>query len=101
MVASISIAGCHHGPPVPEARRDEDIRSVARSALVGLNLDTLRVDVTILNIAKTSRYLVTSVCFWHPLVIKVQRDGRIWESAVWERERMQPTVVRDSTGRVI
>jgi hypothetical protein len=101
VIASISIAGCHHGPPVPEAQRDEDIRSIARSALVGLNLDTLRVDVTVLNTAKTPRALVLSPCYGNTLAIKVQRDGRIWESAAWERERMQPPVVRDSTGKAI
>ena len=100
-VASISTFGCHHGPPVPEAQRDEDIRSTARSALVGLNLDTLRVDVTVLNTAKTPRGLVLSSCYGNTLAIKVQRDGRIWESAAWERARMQPPVVRNSTGKAI
>ena len=107
-VASISTFGCHHGPPVPEAQRDEDIRSIARSALVGLNLDTLRVDVTVLNTAKTPRGLVISPCYGNTLAIKVQRDGRIWESAAWKRERkpdpdvgVQQPVVRDSTGKAI
>ena len=100
-VALISTFGCRHGPPRPEPQRDEDIRSVARSALVGLNLDTLRVDVTVLNTAKTPRAFVIRPCFWNPLVLKVQRDGRIWESTAWERERMKAPEVRDSTGKVI
>jgi hypothetical protein len=86
---------------VPEAQRDEDIRSVARSALVGLNLDTLRVDVTVLNTAKTPRGLVTSPCYGNPLVVKVQRDGRMWESSAWESEGMKQPVRRDSAGNVI
>jgi hypothetical protein len=100
-VASISTFGCHHGPPVPEAQRDEDIRSIARSALVGLNLDTLRVDVTVLNTAKTPRGLVTRPCYGNTLAIKVQRDGRIWESAAWEREKVHMPMRRDSARKVI
>ena len=100
-IASISIVGCHHEAPVPEPLRVEDVRSTARSALVGFNLDTLRVDVTVLNTAKTPRALVLSPCFGNPLIIRVQRDGRIWESAAWERERMQQPVRRDSAGNVI
>ncbi len=100
-VASVSIIGCHHAASVPEPLRVEDVRSAARSGLVGLNHDTLRVDVTVLNTAKTPRALSNWVCGGNPLVIKVQRDSRIWDSAEWERERMQPPVVRDSTGKVI
>jgi hypothetical protein len=100
-VVSISIVGCHHEAPVPEPLRLEDVRSTARSALVGLNRDTLRVDVTVLNTAKTPRSLANWVCGENPLVIKVQRDGRIWDSGAWERERMKPPAVRDSTGKVI
>jgi hypothetical protein len=100
-VASISIVGCHHVAPLPEPLRVEDVRSTARSALVGLNRDTLRVDVTVLNTAKTPRALGTWVCGGNPLVIKVLRDGRIWDSGDWERERTQPPEVRDSTGKVI
>ena len=87
--------------PVPEALRVEDVRSTARSALVGLNRDTLRVDVTVLNTAKTPRALGTWACGGNPLAIKVQREGRTWDSAAWERERTQQPVVRDSTGKVI
>jgi hypothetical protein len=100
-IASISTFGCHHRRLVPEAQRDEDIRSVARSALVGLNLDILRVDVTVLNTAKTPRGLVTSPCYGNPLVVKVQRDGRVWESSAWESEGMKQPVRRDSAGNVI
>ena len=100
-VASISMFGCHHRPPAPEAQRDDDIRAIARSAVIGLNLDTLRVDVTVFNTAKAQRYFVTSPCYGNALAIKVQRDRRIWESAAWERERMQPPVVSDSSGKVI
>jgi hypothetical protein len=100
-VASISIGGCHHVAPVPEPLRVEDVRSTARSAIVGLNRDTLRVDVTVLNTAKTPRALGTWACGGNPLAIKVQRDGRTWDSGAWERERMQQPVVRDSTGKVI
>ena len=100
-VASISIGGCHHVAPVPEPLRFEDVRSAARSAIVGVNRDTLRVDVTVLNTAKTPRALGTWACGGNPLAIKVQRGSKIWESAALERERPQPPVVRDSTGRVI
>jgi hypothetical protein len=100
-VASISIGGCHHVAPVPEPLRFEDVRSAARSAIVGVNRDTLRVDVTVLNTATTPRALGTWACGGNPLAIKVQRGSKIWESAAWERERPQPPVVRDSTGRVI
>ena len=100
-VAAIAVVGCRHVAPVPEPLRTEDVRSTARSALIGLNRDTLRVDVTVLNTAKTPRVLQTWVCGGNPLVIKVQRDGRIWGSGDWERERMQPPAVRDSTGKVI
>ncbi len=100
-LASISIVGCHHGASVPEPLRVEDVRSTARSALVGLNLDTLRVDVTVLNTAKTPRSLSMSPCFGNPLVIKVQRDGRIWESAAWEREKVHMPTPRDSAGKEI
>ena len=91
---------------MPEAQRDEDVRSTARSALVGPDLDTLRVDVTVLNTGKTPRALGISLCYGNPLVIKVQRDGRIWESAAWEREKVQRERVhtpppRDSAGKVI
>lgn len=99
--ASILVGGCHHVAPVPEPLRSEDVRSTARSALVGLNRDTLRVDVTVLNTAKTPRALQTWVCGGNPLVIKIQRDGRIWDSGNWYEERMRPPVVRDSTGKVI
>ena len=100
-VVSISIVGCHHEAPVPEPLRLDDVRSTARSGLVGLNRDTLRVDVTVLNTAKTPRSLANWVCGENPLIIKVQRDGRSWNSGDWERERMKPPVVRDSTGKVI
>ena len=86
---------------MPEPLRVEDVRSTARSALVGLDLDTLRVDVTVMNTAKTPRALVISPCYGNPLVIKVQRDGRIWESAAWEREKVHMPTFRDSAGKVI
>ena len=86
---------------MPEPLRVEDVRSTARSALVGLNLDTLRVDVTVLNTAKTPRALVIRACFGNPLVIKVQREGRIWESAAWEREKAHTPTPHDSAGKVI
>lgn len=100
-VASISTFGCHHRRSTPETQRDEDIRSVARSALVGPNLDTLRVDVTVLNTTKTPRGLVTSPCYGNPLVVKVQKDGKIWQSSDWESEKMQEPVRHDSAGNVI
>jgi hypothetical protein len=87
--------------PVPESLRFEDVRSTARSAIIGLNRDTLRVDVTVLNTAKTPRALGTWACGRNPLAIKAQRGSKIWESAAWERERPQPPVIRDSTGKVI
>jgi hypothetical protein len=100
-VASISMFGCHHRPPGPEAQRDDDIRAIARSAVIGLNRDTLRVDVTVFNSANAQRYLFTRACNGNTLAIKVQRGRRIWESAAWERERMQPPVVSDPSGKVI
>jgi hypothetical protein len=100
-VASISLFGCHHRPPAPEAQRDYAIRAIARSALIGLNLDTLRVDITVFNTAKAERYVDISPCHENTFAIKVQRDRTIWESVAWERERMQPPVVSDSSGKVI
>jgi hypothetical protein len=88
-------------PRVPEPLRVDDVRSAARSAIVGLNLDTLRVDVTLLNTAKTPRVLKISPCYGNPLVIKVQRDGRVWESAAWERDTVHVATFRDSVGKVI
>ena len=86
---------------MPEPLRVEDVRSTARSALVGFNLDTLRVDVTVLNTAKTPRALVLSPCGGNPLTIRVQRDDRIWESAAWEREKAHTPTPHDSAGKVI
>ena len=100
-ISSISIVGCHHEAPVPEPLRVEDVRSTARSALVGLKLDTLHVDITVLNTANTPRALVISPCSGNPLVIKVQRDGRIWESSAWEREKVQMPTFCDAAGKVI
>ncbi len=101
VVASISLLGCHHRTSEPEAPRLDDVLSTARSALVGLNRDTIRVDVTVLNTATTPRVLRTSVCAENSLVIKVQRDGRIWDSAEWERETARLAVSRSSGGKDI
>jgi len=100
-VASISIVGCHHRTSEPEELRLDDVRSTARSALVGPNRDTIRVDVTVLNAATTPRALRTWVCAENSLVIKVQRDGRTWDSAEWERERARLAVARSSVGKDI
>jgi hypothetical protein len=100
-VASVSIGGCHHVAAVPEPLLFEDVRSAARSSIVGVNRDTIRVDVTVLNTAKSRRALRPWACGRSPLAIGVQRGVKIWESAAWERERPQPPVVRDHTGRVI
>ena len=86
---------------MPEGQRDEDIRSVARSALVGPNLDTLRVEVTVLNTAKNPRDLLTSACYGNPLVVRVQNGGRIWQSSDWEGEKRREPVRHDSAGNVI
>jgi hypothetical protein len=100
-VASMSIVGCHHGTSESEALRLDEVRSTARSALVGLNRDTIRVDVTVLNTATTPRALRTWVCVENSLVIKIQKDGRIWGSAEWERGRARQAVARNSVGKDI
>lgn len=100
-VASISIVGCRHGTSEFEALSLGDVRSTARSALVGINRDTVRVDVTVLNTATTPRALTTWICVENSLVIKIQRDGRIWDSAEWERGRARRAVARNSLGKDI
>ncbi len=101
LLAVLTSTACHRANSSDEMLSIQDFRYSARSAVVGPALDTLRVEVTVVNGSRKERFISVKECppFMHPVKAVLRMESKAWSSEVSEIHK-KPQYF-DSTGKPI
>lgn len=97
-LSPLSFIGCHRASYTPDLLRTGGFRYRAGSAVVGAELDTLRVAVVAVNDSRQQRAIVvSSPCApFNRVAASVRASAREWDSEIWHPPKQPPD--HDSSG---